>query len=158
MKKLLTNTFYTFGLVFFIWCAISTVEVWAKNLEPNPQYSSINFWILLSDNIPDDETETQPHTRYTAYGRYYTNGTVITDDGNEWSYSTDTISDQTPTDNMPVWVGFDDNGTPDSIEDDIVLGLVYDRETAIYDDLETALSNSFELERDDNNIKIGGVK
>ena len=59
---------------------------------------------------------------------------------------------------MPIWVGFDDNGTPDNIYDDIILGLVYDRNTAIYDDLETALSDSFELERDGNNIHIEGVK
>jgi hypothetical protein len=99
----------------------------------------------------------QPHTRYTAYGRYYTDGTVITNDGNEWSYSTDVVSDKTPYDNMPVWIGFDDNGTGD-ITDDIVLGLVYDRNTAIYDALETALSDEFELERDGNNIRIGGIK
>jgi hypothetical protein len=93
-------------------------------------------------------------TRYTAYGRYYTDGTVITNDGNEWGYSTDTISDKTPTDGMPVWVGFDDNGTPNEITDDIILGLVYDRNTAIYDALETTLSDEFVLEREGNNIKI----
>lgn len=98
----------------------------------------------------------QESQRYTAYGRYYTEGIVITNDGNEWSYSTDTISDKTPTDAMPVWIGFDDNGTADDITDDIILGLVYDRETAIYDQLETALSDKFELERDGNNIKIKG--
>ena len=98
------------------------------------------------------------HTRYTAYGRYYTDGTVITHDGNEWAYSTDTISDKTPTDAMPVWIGFDDNGTPNEVEDDIILGLVYDRDTAIYDALETALSDEFELEREGNNIHIGGTK
>ena len=95
------------------------------------------------------------HTRYTAYGRYYTNGTVITNDGNEWSYTTNTISDKTPYDAMPVWIGFDDNGTAD-ITDDIILGLVYDRETAIYDALETALDDAFELKRDGNNIQIQG--
>lgn len=100
----------------------------------------------------------QVHTRYTAYGRYYTNGTVITDDGNAWSYSTDTISDKTPTDAMPVWIGFDDNGTPKDITDDVILGLVYDRNTAIYDDLEAALGGKFELTRDGNNIHIGGIK
>ena len=105
--------------------------------------------------------ETQPKTEsktYTAYGRYYTHGTVITNDGNEWGYTADTISDQTPTDNMPVWIGFDDAGTPADITDDIILGLVYDRETAIYDALENTLSDSFEIERDNNNIKIGGIK
>lgn len=94
------------------------------------------------------------HTRYTAFGRYYTDGTVITDDGNEWSYSTNTISDKTPTDDMPVWIGVDDNGTPTDMTDDIVLGLVYDVYTAIYDALETELSKEFELEREGNNISI----
>lgn len=111
---------------------IVTAEVEAK-VEPTPKVES---------------------TRYTAYGRYYTDGTVITDDGNEWSYSTDIISDKTPTDAMPVWIGFDDNGTPTDITDDIVLGLVYDVYTAIYDTLETELSKEFELERDGNNIHI----
>ena len=96
--------------------------------------------------------------QYTAYGRYYTDGTVITNDGNIWGYTTDTISDQTPTDGMPIWIGFDDNATPDNITDDIILGVVYDRETAIYDQLETALSDSFELERDGNNIHIKEAK
>ena len=103
-------------------------------------------------------TPTVESTRYTAYGRYYTDGTVITDDGNIWDYSTDTISDKTPYDNMPIWIGFDDNGTPDEIHDDIILGAVYDRETAIYDALETALADEFELERNDNNIQIKEMK
>lgn len=51
-------------------------------------------------------------------------------------------------------LGFDDNETPD----DIILGLVYDRETAIYDALETALSDEFEIERNDNNIRISILK
>lgn len=104
-----------------------------------------------------DVVQEVEHTRYTAYGRYYTEGTVITNDGNEWSYSADTVSDKAPYDAMPVWIGFDDNGTTD-ITDDIILGLVYDRETAIYDALETALNDEFELERDGNNIQIGGMK
>ena len=102
----------------------------------------------------------KPQT-YTAYGRYYTDGTVITDDGYDafgGEYSTDTISGMTPYDAMPVWIGFSDNATPDDITDDIILGLVYDRETAIYDDLEAALSEEFELERDNNNIRIKGDK
>lgn len=105
------------------------------------------------DVAPAPTVESQ---RYTAYGRYYTNGTVITNDGNEWSYTTDTISDKTPTDAMPVWIGFDDNGTPNEVTDDIILGLVYDRNTAIYDELETTLSENFTIERDGNNIRIKG--
>jgi hypothetical protein len=103
---------------------------------------------------PTETTEPKVHTRYTEFGRYYTEGTVITDDGNEWSYTTDTISDKTPTDRMPVWIGFDDNGTPEDIYDDIVLGLVYDVYTAIYDALETELSEEFEVEREGNYIKL----
>lgn len=154
--KTLSNIFTTICILLLLWGVFSTAEVATKNKTPNPQYSSINLWaILFADDEP--EFEEQSHTRYTAYGRYYTNGTVVTDDGNEWSYTTDTISDKTPTDAMPVWIAFDDNGTVD-ITDDIILGLVYDRETAIYDDLEAALGDAFELERDGNNIKIGGIK
>lgn len=154
---MLKNKFFTIiCIIILLWFGVSTIEVAAKNKAPNPQYSSINLWKLL---IVEDEPEVEekPHTRYTAYGRYYTNGTVVTEDGNEWAYSTDTISDQTPTDAMPVWIAFDDNGT-DDITDDVILGLVYDRNTAIYDDLETALGDKFELERDGNNIHIGGIK
>lgn len=112
------------------------------------------IFAVESHRVAEVEPTPMESTRYTAYGRYYTDGTVITNDGNEWAYSTDLISNQIPTDDMPVWVGFDDNGTPDDITDDIILGLVYDRETAIYDNLETALSDKFDLERNDNNIRI----
>lgn len=95
---------------------------------------------------------------YTGYGRYYTDGTVITDDGNEWGFSTDAISDRTPYDAMPVWIGFEDNGTPEDITDDIILGLVYDLNTAIYDELEVVLEDNFEIERSGNNLYIGGIK
>jgi hypothetical protein len=113
--------------------------------------------ILMSTGCtkPKPKVESQ---RYTAYGRYYTDGTVITNDGNEWGYTTDSISDQTPYDAMPVWIAFDDNATPDEITDDIIIGLVYDRETAIYDELETELGDEFELERDGNNIRIQTLK
>lgn len=118
--------------------------------------TALTFGFCISKNKM--ESIETPHNKYTAYGRYYTDGTVITNDGNEWGYSTDTVSDQTPYDNMPVCVGFDDNGTPNDITDDIILGLIYDRETAIYDNLETALSDKFELERNYNNIRISILK
>ena len=143
----------TLSIAFIVWGIASTIEVACKNLEPNPTYSRYNFWALFFN-----EDEPNEASAYTTYGRYYIDGTVITDDGNEWSYSTDTISNQTPTDNMPVWVGFSDNGTPNNITDDIILGLVYDLETAIYDDLETAFSDKFEFTREGNNIHIGGIK
>ena len=109
---------------------------------------------LVGCNTQEEPTPQVESAQYTAYGRYYTNGTVITNDGNKWAYSTDSISDRTPTDAMPIWIAFDDNATPNDITDDIILGAVYDRNTAIYDDLETALDDTFELERDGNNIRI----
>lgn len=116
---------------------------------------------LMSTGCTEAPTPKVESQQYTAYGRYYTDGTVITNDGYDsqwWEYSTDIISDQTPYDAMPVWVGFDDNATPDDITDDIILGLVYDRNTAVYDELEAALGDKFELTRDGNNIHIGGIK
>ena len=105
------------------------------------------------ESMPQVESQT-----YTAYGRYYTEGIVITNDGNIWNYRTDIISDRIPYDGIPIWVGFDDNGTPEEITDDRILGLVYDRETAIYDQLEATLGEEFELAREGNNIQIGGRK
>lgn len=100
--------------------------------------------------------EIKVHTRYVAQGHYYTDGTVITTDGNEWNYATDIISEKPSYDHQAVHIGFDDNGTPDNIYDDIILGLTWDIETSIYDRLETALSDEFDIERNGNNIKING--
>lgn len=142
LPKIQTPKKHDYAVAIFILLAVATF---------------VGGFIFSIEAHKEVEEEPKVHTRYTAYGRYYTDGTVITNDGNEWAYSTDSISDKTPTDAMPVWIGFDDNGTTD-ITDDIILGLVYDRETAIYDALETALSDEFELTRDANNIHIGGTK
>ena len=113
---------------------------------------------LVGCNSTESEPEPE-HTRYTVdYCRYYTNGTVITSDGMLWGYQTDSISNEVPYDGMPVVIALDDNGTPDIIEDDIVLGLVYDIETSIYDKLEVELSEAFELNRNGNNIRIQSLK
>lgn len=53
---------------------------------------------------------------YTTCGRYYTDGTIVTADGNVWNYHTDAICA-----NEAVEVVFDDNGTPDNIYDDVIL-------------------------------------
>lgn len=98
------------------------------------------------------------HTRYTQYGRYYTDGTLITDDGNEWGYNTDEVSNISVYDNMPVWVAFDDNGTPDDVTDDTILGMVYDRTTACMDTLERELSDLYTLSRKGNIITISQGK
>lgn len=101
------------------------------------------------------EREIEPeHTTYITAGRYYTCGEVITDDGNVWGYSQDIISEMESYDHEPIFALFDDNGTPDYIYDDEIYGLVLDRETAVYDELESALSESFMVERNGNVISI----
>ena len=102
------------------------------------------------------------HTYYFQSGRYYFNadlqGQVVTEDGNVWGYTQDIISEEPAYHNEPVIVVFDDNGTPDDIYDDPIVGLMLDRETAIYDELEDTLSESFAIERNGNNIRIGTLK
>ena len=96
------------------------------------------------------------HSTYMVQGRYYTNGEVITQDGNVWGYDQAIISEMESYDNEPVFALFDDNGTPDNIYDDEIYGLVLDRETAIYDALEVELSEAFDIERNGNIISVKG--
>jgi len=116
----------TIGVLLVFWSAFSTMEVVCKNLNPEPEYSSINLWhILFAEDEPKAES-----SRYVAYGHYYTSlkfdgdefAGLITDDGHIWEY---TIDDQIPHNNMPVQVVFDDNATPDDITDDTILSLIY---------------------------------
>ena len=61
---------------------------------------------------------------YTSDGIYCVDE-VFTSDGNHWSYDmVDTIDGIPAYDGMPVTVWLSDNGTPDNMTDDIVLGLV----------------------------------
>lgn len=107
-----------------------------------------------TDTIIISETVV-PIEKYAVNGRYYTNGTVITSDGNEWFYTTDLISEREPYDNMPVFVVFSDNGTP-KIKDDVIKGIVFDKETSIYDELETQIqtNENWTVIRNGNDIKI----
>lgn len=61
---------------------------------------------------------------YTLDGIYCVDE-VYTSDGNHWSYGmVDYVGDTPAYDGMPVTVWLSDNGTPDDMTDDIVLGLV----------------------------------
>ena len=112
-----------------------------------------------SEVVVQETTTTEvAHTRRVTTGRYYINGEVITNDGHIWGYTQNIISEKPSYDNEPVYVVLDDNGTPYEITDDIIIGLVLDTETAIYDALEEELSDSFEMERENNNIHIIGMK
>ena len=79
---------------------------------------------------------------------------MVTEDGNVWEYSQDIISEMESYDHEPVFALIDDNGTPYDIYDDEIYGLVLDRETKVYDELEAALSDSFAVERNGNVISI----
>lgn len=97
------------------------------------------------------ETEAE---HYITSGRYYTTGTVVTSDGNEWYYDTETISDLQVYNGMPVNVVMSDEGT-ELVTDDVILGLVYDMETAIYDELEAEIDiDGYEMVRNGNTIRI----
>lgn len=67
----------------------------------------------------DEPTTTVEHSSntYTTYGTY-SDGTVITDDGNIWDYSAENVADETP-----IVVVFDDMGT-NNIYDDEILEIV----------------------------------
>lgn len=61
---------------------------------------------------------------YTLDGIYCVDE-VFTSDGNHWGYEMVDTIDGIPTyDGMPVTVWMSDNGTPDDVTDDVVLGLV----------------------------------
>lgn len=102
----------------------------------------------------EPEVQPEPMAR-TMYGRYYdTSACIITEDGHMWGCAFEKISGQTPYDNMPVWVAITDNGTPDEISDDRVLGCVLDRATSMVDELETTLSEHYNITREGNDIRI----
>lgn len=61
---------------------------------------------------------------YTLDGIYCVDE-VFTSDGNRWGYDTvDYVGDVPAYDGMPVTAWLSDNGTPDDVNDDVVLGLV----------------------------------
>ena len=49
--KILSNILIALGVALLLWGATSTVEVWSKNLDPNPQYSDANMWVVLTDIV-----------------------------------------------------------------------------------------------------------
>ena len=115
----------------------------------------VGVTMLLSGCTKESQVIAEVHpVTYVTAGRYYTDGTVVTEDGNVWGYFQDIISEKESYDDEPIYALFDDNGTPDNIYDDEILGVVLDRETAIYDELEVALSDSFTVERNGNIISV----
>lgn len=145
----------------------------------NPIILSILIVILsiscscLPVNAPT-ETETtevvRESERYVVKNcRYFVNEmpslqtkpfSVICPNEEAFIYETDIISDTPAYDGMPVWAVCDDNGTPNYVKDDIVLGLVLDRETEIYDKLYDKFSENenWIVTRTGNNIHIDVIE
>ena len=107
-----------------------------------------------SNEVPETTAPEVEHQTYIMAGRYYhTSGELFTEDGNSWSFTQDIISEKPSYDNQPVFALIDDMGTANKFDDE-VLGLVWDVETAIYDELEVVLSEDFNIERNGNNMHI----
>lgn len=102
---------------------------------------------------PEQEKPVLENKTYIMSGRYYTSGELFTEDGNAWEYSQDVISEEQSYDNQPVYALINDMGTANKFDDEI-LGLVLDRETAIYDELEVRLSEEFSVRRDGNKLHL----
>ena len=102
---------------------------------------------------PVQETVAVESQTYLLAGRYYTCGELYTKDGNVWEYSQELINEKPSYDNQPVFALIDDMGTGNQY-DDVILGLVFDAETAIYDELEIRLAEEFSVTRDGNNLHL----
>ena len=63
---------------------------------------------------------TPSHDAYTMSGHVADSDLIVTEDGNAWGVTTDIVIGSS------VVVTFDDNGTPDSIFDDIITSVVVD--------------------------------
>ena len=83
--------------------------------------------LCLAGCSPAVETEAE---MYIVPGHYYTDGYVVTMDGNVWQYSQDIISDASSYDNEPVFALMYDNHTPHYVYDDAVVSLVCNHDAA----------------------------
>ncbi len=83
--------------------------------------------LMLAAQLTGACATTAPSTPvnvYTLDGIYCVD-TVYTSDGNRWGYDVvDTIDGIPAYDGMPVTVWLSNNGTPDDMTDDFIVGLV----------------------------------
>ena len=139
--------------VIMIFCLISFVLIGCNKFDTKEAEIEVAIEEVSASREMESETETESETIRLDYGRYFTNGTVITSDGNEWGYTTTEISGKEPYDGMPIIVIFSEAM---EIENDIIKGVIYDRETAIYDALENEMGTctDWEVTRNGNEIRI----
>ena len=51
IKTIIEKTWCIFMTAVIIWCMISYTEILCKNLQPDPQYSAHNAFILLTEYV-----------------------------------------------------------------------------------------------------------
>lgn len=69
---------------------------------------------------------------YSLYGRYYTNGTFIDENGEVWNYQTESVSGHEVYDGMPICVGITSEGT-ETLSDDVIHWAMLDYVTELQD-------------------------
>ena len=81
--------------------------------------------LMLAAQLTGACATTAPSANVYTLDGIYCVDEVFTSDGNHWGYDMVDTIDGIPTyDGMPVTVWLSDNGTPDDVTDDVVLGLV----------------------------------
>lgn len=83
--------------------------------------------LMLAAQLTGACATTAPSTPVNVYALdgIYCVDEIYTSDGNRWGYDMlDYVGDTPAYDGMPVTVWLSDNGTPDDVTDDVVLGLV----------------------------------
>lgn len=83
--------------------------------------------LMLAAQLTGACATTAPSTPVNVYALdgIYCVDEIYTSDGNRWDYDMlDYVGDTPAYDGMPVTVWLSDNGTPDDVTDDVVLGLV----------------------------------
>lgn len=81
--------------------------------------------LMLAAQLTGACATTAPSANVYTLDGVYCVDTVYTSDGNHWSYDMlDYVGGVPAYDGMPVTVWMSDNGTPDCVTDDVVLGIV----------------------------------
>ena len=81
--------------------------------------------LMLAAQLTGACATTAPSANVYTLDGIYCVDTVYTSDGNRWDYDmVDYVGDVPAYDGMPVTVWLSNNGTPDDMTDDVVLGLV----------------------------------
>lgn len=81
--------------------------------------------LMLAAQLTGACATTAPSANVYTLDGVYCVDEIYTSDGNRWGYDmVDYVGDTPAYDGMPVTVWLSDNGTPEDVTDDVVLGLV----------------------------------